>query len=388
MKLSKMAIFSIIFSIVGVGFLFYESNSIMPMAPHGPLDSYIGSLVSFEGVVNRIFESKGNLFLTIRGDYEVEVPIFFGLREKLEKEPRLGDWIYVQGVLDEVPQEYLRQYWPKFTLSLEEPQDLEVREIHHAFLDRAEGYYLKDAGCVLVVEGCVDKVEGNVAYVEGVGIMIEDEVQIADRISGKLLVVEENRSISNVPLQIDVSGAVMTSLKDVNETGKAYLVAGSALSFKPYYGGILMQVGDGEDTIPIFCKEMIDLYCCDEVIGRGVFREYRGMEVLYVEDPCDISVIASELVDECMPSEVGDRSKMMASINRIEYKGSHMMLYLGIGDETVLCHVYSDEREVMERMGRDMALLYEGNRMIAFIEVIENDGQLVTKLIDLAPALG
>ena len=385
MQKTKMVILSLFFSIVGVGFLFFESGALTPIVPQGPLESFMGSYVSLEGVVCRKFESKGNLFIVIRGDYEVEVPIFYGLKESLGRVPDLGDWVNVQGVLEEVPQEYLREYWPKFSLSVNEAYEIEVGEIHQAFLDKTYDYSLSRAGLVLCLEGKIELIEDGTAYVNGVGVPASEEMSIADRITGKVLVVENDHKLENIPIEMDLLPAEVVPLDNVVLQGESYRTRGTVEEMRPYYSGLLITLVEDGRSLEVYARNMAPIFFRDVICARGIFKEFRGRELLYVGSSLDIVVEERGIEDPVLAMSAGQRSLVVANVIGEDMVGKHRVVQLSVSGQAINCHLYCDELEDMEKMGRDLGLLEKGSVIVAYLEIIEKNGLIESKLIDFLP---
>jgi len=382
MKISKIAVISVLFSIVGVGFIFFESGNITPIVARGPLESYVGDYMSFEGVVCRKYESNGNLFLVLRGEHEVEVPIFYGLREKLSIEPKLGDWVYVQGTLNEVPQKYMRQYWPRFSISVEEPFELDIQKFYPAYVDIAEGYGYEDAGRVYSLNGKVKDIEGGYALIGDVKVPFEDGMGLADIVDAKVLVLEDDRSLCNLVLSLNVSHAELSELGSVDEIGEPYLASGRIASLKPYYGGVLLEIEDGKETLDIYIKGMADIFFKDTIEARGIFRIYRGNELLYVNSPNDVYVSSTGEISTSLPEDCGEREKVSATIASTYLVGRHKILNILACGVELPCHLYSKEIGDMEKLGKDIDSLIDGREIIAYLEIIECKDDLESKLLD------
>jgi len=353
--------------------------------PQGPLESFVGSYVSLEGVVCRKFESKGNLFVSIKGDYEVEVPIFFGLKDSLEKVPDLGDWISVNGILEEVPQEYLREHWPKLSLSVNEPHEIVVGEVHHIFLEDAYEYCLFNAGRVLNLSGKIDLIENGEAFVGGVGITLTNDMMIADEVVGKALIVENDHRLENIPIKLEVKSGKIAKIADIRSIGEAYLAKGRIIDMRPYYSGLLMNISDGENSIEVYSKSIPEVFFGDEITARGIFKEYRGKDLLYVTGARDTDIVNKGELDDLLDLTLGNRIKAHAVVREEILVGRHRILTLEVLGEELQCHLYQDEIENMERMGRSMALLSKGKEIVVYLEIIDYKGTLESKLIDFLP---
>ncbi|MHC1598927.1 MAG: hypothetical protein ACXQS3_02355 [Candidatus Methanofastidiosia archaeon] len=382
MKDRKIIVLSILLSIAGVGFLFFEADNTVPIKPRGPLAPYVGSYVSVEGVVSRKLESKGNLFLVIKGDHEVEIPLFYGLKECLSQVPELGDWVCAQGILSSVKQEYLRQYWPHFFLDIEKCDHIEILPCDYDSLPRATCYTVNEAGSVLQVNGKVTAMLPNGVAVGDLEIETALSPKIGDMVEGFVLIVEDHGKISNMPLKLTIHEADITPLSKVQHEGTPYLIQGTVKSVKSYYKGILLEVDDSTATKYVYSTTGLDVFPNDTITARGLYRQYYHQTVLYVPSSAPIGVQRTRGPDNDIMLEKGKKVVVMATVDDIYFKGSHQVLKLDAPFGIIQAHIYATEKKDLLKRGKDATSLKVGCTILVCLEIITDCKLPDAKIID------
>ncbi|MHC1604742.1 MAG: hypothetical protein ACXQTP_02055 [Candidatus Methanofastidiosia archaeon] len=364
MKDLKLILIGVILSMSGIGFLYFEAERAEPQKPEGNLSSYVENYICIEGVVCRKFESKGNVFIAIKGDYEVEIPLFFGLKEKLDIVPELGDWVYAQGILEEVPQRYMRQFWPIYSLQIEKPDHLQVEKLDLKKVRKTDKYTLSQAGCLYPFGGQVTEVCFPNITVDSIELLTYTDVGICDEVSCALLIVEDEGVLKNIPFEFNVSPATYTAIKNAKEEGNPYMVRGKVLTVKKYYQGLLMSVKEDEDEMLLYLKFDRDIFCRDEIEARGIYKEFYNNLVLYVSSPRDISLKKCRREDDIKNIKDKTIVVLKATIKDISFVGKHPIYTLDTSSGTVNAHLYASVKEGLLKRGKDPTKIKEGEEML------------------------
>lgn len=383
----RLILFSLMLSLAGVGFMYFESGRTAPHSPVGELDEYVDTYVEVSGVVCRKHVSDGHHFLAIAGAHDIEVPIFYGVASRMERIPDLGDWISVRGKLTSVDDRYLRHYWPRHAVTPASPEDVCYVDENTDTLQHTTAYALRNAGRVFTFDDLVMRSDGGMCVVGDVSFCHENDYEIGDHVCGAVIICDLEGDTVGIPLTIEHVEASPVDPSDVETLGMPYYVTGTVRSVKAYYTGCLIELGDDEGSIDIFVPRVIDAFPHDLMSARGIYRNYYRRYVVYAPSHECITVRPRRNGASVTRGDVGTNMVVEASIRDVTFKGNHPILTLHDGKTTIEAHLYAGERDDLERRDRDPLCLPEGVPVLFFLSIEGyEDGVVRASILDVVMA--
>ena len=383
MKEKALLAISLCISLAGVGFMYYESGRAEPDPLSEMLGGQVADYVVVEGVVSRYREKNGNIFIAVRGEAEVEVPLFYGVAKELDIVPSLGDVVEVRGMLSAVEPIYMRPYWPEYQILVEAPEH--VRVIGKAAADNlkeAPNASLWNAGMKYEARGIVGEIREGSTMVGGVPLSPDPLPRTGDAVIATVLLIEKEGALDTTILDISVETSVPVGPSVPSELGAAYHVEGRVTEVRAYYSGVRICLSDDSGDLHVYCPDIVDTFCGDMLTARGVLRTYYGSTVLYAASGNDVAVTG---IGEHIPPdslESGGTYVLYCTVTHTEYKGNHPIYTLDTVLGTVYAHLYAKERDNLERRGKTGVYFQEGVTCYLQLEITSIEGVPTGKILD------
>jgi hypothetical protein len=381
----KLILLSLVLSLAGVGFMYFESGRTGPQTPTGELEDYVNTYVEVSGIVCREHVSDGHHFLAVAGSHEVEVTLFYGIASKMDVVPQLGDWISVRGELTEVDDRYRRHHWPRHAVTPSSPDDVTRVSPDIDILRHTNAYAIRNAGQVYSFDEQVSCVEGDMCTVGNVRFRHEGGYAIGDHVCGAVIICDLDGEAVGIPLTVEHVEASPVGPSEVVEVGRPYYVSGTVRSVRVYYTGCLVELCDEQGTVHVFVPRVIDAFPRDEMSARGVYRNYYRRYVLYAPAHDCVTVRPVREGVSVSPADVGEKRVIKASVEKVTFKGNHPILLLDDGATLIEAHLYAEERDDLERRGRDPLCLPEGVPALFFLSIDGyGEGVVHASILDVA----
>ncbi len=383
MKEKALIVLSLCLSVAGVGFMFYESSSATPDPLSPQLGGQVEEFVTVEGVVSRYREKNGNIFIAVRGEAEVEVPLFYGTALQLDAIPAPGDWVEVRGMLAETEDKYLRPYWPAYQIVIESPSHLQILgQAPHDRLGVAMDASLWNAGMLYHACGTVGAPHEGAITIAGAPIELDIVPRVGDSVTATVLLVEIDGALASRVLDIEIDASEPVPPSCASTLGAAYHVAGCVSDVRAYYKGVRIELSGGQDALPLYCPDIVDAFVGDRIDARGVLRTYYGEDVLYVSTCDDMAVTVSGTYEKPDSIIKGERYVLYCTVTQVEYKGSHPIYTLETELGPMYAHLYAKERDNLQRRDKSDLYLQEGAACHLYMEITSVEGTPTGKILD------
>lgn len=346
-------------SIGGVLMIGALSDSIEPVSPSGGLEGHVGDYVFIEGIVSRAYETKGNVFLTVKGEFEAEIPLFYGIAQQFETLPKPGDAIRVEGVLERVSVQYRRQYWPAYSISVESCDAVTEICDGRIPLRSCSRLSLENAGCVYSITATVERAWSGHVRAGGAELEVSG-ADVADIICAEILITEEQGRIREKVIDCRIVPAEAVLPSHPMEEGRQYAVSGTVSFLRPYYGGVLVGISGPEGEVESYVPGGFGLFYGDGVVARGTWKSYYGGLRLVTQGIESVEVVAPHTA-ECV--HAGDGTTWNTSVLLVENRSGcgHTAFLAEICGERTLIHLYAEQEGWLERMGKDAGACVIGN---------------------------
>ena len=237
-------------SIFGLATLSFFSSNIQPLEVRiSELnEDYLGKHVKVSGIVSRINQSKGHLFLSIFDDEEIQIPIFSDKYRVLREggfEPNIGEYIEVCGTVD--------MYRGHLQILINSTEDINKHDVIYGIVESGKivvnGRIFEINSLKPGFHGFTGKIIGNELIVEkNIDVEISESLEIGNfvEVEGRVSKVTEHRQVLETEIFMISHPLLGGEIFRVSDFVKVYGIVGEVEG----YVGII--------PLHVTCKEVED----------------------------------------------------------------------------------------------------------------------------------
>ncbi|MFQ6087699.1 MAG: exodeoxyribonuclease VII large subunit [Candidatus Methanofastidiosia archaeon] len=415
-------------SLLGIVLLYFASQGIKPEKVElSDIDEdYLGEFVEVSGVVFKVRDSKGHLFVWIYDRGYIEIPLFSSMRGDLQVE--IGDFVDVLGVVDRYKDELqirvskvedVRIYKPIYGWC--ENREFKIKEgIEFSIEEDLNGFCgligeSKDGSFeilkVLDLEftrnassknlGKFYHFSSRITYVrnfgefqvvklfsEDVNFLFYENLRIAHKVSGFGILCEKDGYFDVFPLYYELSEIPKEKIAFAlrHEEGFPVKTSGFIVYLKQYADSTYAKVRDNSGSVYVYLPKDNSLREGYSIQFSGILREKR----IYVKDEKNVEIESKSYtiipIEEITEDYLGDKVAIKGEIVEMSIsKDGHLFLILRDETGSITVPIFSNMAKDFKEKGLDVYSLKIGMKIVVFgaVELYQGAFEVIAEVVTL-----